>query len=98
MSMQEQIQRLHRAAITLAKEAAQLRDMLDEQKQRTDAHKVTPVWLNKTQAAKYAGVSTRTITRWESDGRIAFTTGRIHRRDLDTFLMNNKKRGNHASR
>ena len=97
MNMQEQVQRLRRAALTLAKEASHLQEMYEEQR-RNDVKKVTPVWLNKSQAAKYAGVTPRTIRRWESDGRIAFTTGRIHRRDLDTFLMNNKKRGNHASR
>lgn len=50
------------------------------------------VWLNKTQAARYIGVSSRTIRRLEQKGKLSFTPkGRIHIRDIDNYYRSRNK-------
>lgn len=62
-----------------------------ERKKLEDIARADMVWMNKTQAGKYLGVSSRTILRYEKDGKLGFNgSGRIHRCELDSFMRDHK--------
>lgn len=82
----DKLNRLERIIEVFEKEVLCLKEMIAEKNRKDQASKSGDS-LNKTQAAKYLGVSTRTIHRWEAGGRIMFdATGRIHRRKLDNLM------------
>lgn len=56
------------------------------------AQKDAPVWLNKSQAARYMGMSARTVRRLELKGKLTFTAaGHIHIQDLDRYFKSQPK-------
>ena len=62
-----------------------------ERKKVEEIARTDMVWMNKTQAGKYLGVTPRTILRYEKDGKLGFNgSGRIHRSELDSFMRDHK--------
>ena len=89
-SLDQKISCIEKAAKVLSDQAAELRDEVEQYRQQQQVRSLTPVWMNKSQLARYVGLTYRTVRRYELAGKLCFNgSGRIHRNEADRFILDN---------
>lgn len=56
---------------------------------------ISSPWLRKSEAADYAGITTRTLDKWRHDGlpySVVRGTVLFHRDDIDTYIRSHAAR------
>lgn len=94
--IEQRTRKLIQASEIAERRANELRDearmlLADMEKFQQYLNRKNTVWMNKTQAGEYLGVTSRTILRYESAGKLVFNhSGRIHRSELDDYMREYK--------